>query len=254
MAERSSSDYFVAPYPRVFAHRGLAEEAPENSLLAFAKALASGATHVETDVHVSLDGIAVVSHDAQLGALGRDVRIDQLTMNELRRVDLGHGQAYPSLADALEAFPEARFNIDVKTDAAVVPTARAIRAARASRRVLVTSFKEARRRTLVSLLPDVVSSASSRLVAYSLAATSLGLTRSVERTLRGCLAVQIPERAASVHIVTPRYIEMMHRVGVEVHVWTVNAPADMNRLLELGVDGLITDRPDLARDVITRRT
>jgi len=254
VTERSKSEFLTAQYPRVIAHRGLALDAPENTLLAFVKALAAGATHLETDVHVSLDGVAVISHDPDLAAVGRDVRINQLTIAELKRISLGYGQSFTSLADALEAFPTAMFNIDVKTDAAVEPTARAIRNQRATGRVLVTSFNESRRRRMVGLLPGVVSSASSPLVTAAVAATNLGLTGLVRRTLQGCVAVQVPERAGPVSIVTPRFIAMMHRVNVEVHVWTVNDPIDMVRLLDSGVDGLVTDRTDLAVAAITRRT
>ncbi|WP_241988689.1 glycerophosphodiester phosphodiesterase family protein [Cryobacterium sp. TMT1-2-2] len=254
MAENAPSVFLDAPHPRVFAHRGLAHEAPENTLLAFVKALAGGATHLETDVHVSLDGVAVISHDPDLTALERDVRIDQLTMTELKRINLGFGQSFTSLADALEAFPTARFNIDIKTDAAAEPAARAIRDQGATPRVLVTSFNEPRRQRIVDLLPGVVSSASLPLVARAVAAANLGLPALVRRTLAGCVAVQVPERAGMLRIVTPRFIAMMHRVNVEVHVWTVNDPADMIRLLDLGVDGIVTDRTDLAVAAITRRT
>ncbi|MBG6214118.1 MAG: glycerophosphodiester phosphodiesterase [Cryobacterium sp.] len=254
MAESAQSLFLTAPYPRILAHRGLAQEAPENTLLAFVKALAGGATHLETDVHVSRDGVAVISHDRDLTGLGQDVRIDQLTLTELKRINLGYGQSLTSLAEALEAFPSARFNIDIKTDAAAEPTARAIRDQRATARVLVTSFNEPRRRRVVGLLPGVVSSASSLLVARAVAATNLGLTAAVRRALQGCVAVQVPQRAGPVRIVTPRFIDMMHRVDVEVHVWTINDPVDMIRLLDLGVDGLVTDRTDLAVIASTRRT
>ncbi|WP_104082694.1 glycerophosphodiester phosphodiesterase family protein [Cryobacterium sp. Y11] len=253
MTDSTPSVFLAGPYPRVFAHRGLAQGAPENTLLAFVKALASGATHLETDVHVSLDGIAVISHDPDLSRLGRDLRIDQLTMAELKRINLGDGQSFTSLSDALEAFPTALFNIDVKTDASAEPAARAILEQRATDRVLVTSFNEQRRRRVVNLLPNVVSSASSVLVAQAVTATSLGLTQAVRRALRGCVAVQVPERQGPIRIVTGRFIAMMHRVNVEVHVWTVNDPIDMVRLLELGVDGLVTDRTDLAVSASTRR-
>ncbi|WP_241979816.1 glycerophosphodiester phosphodiesterase family protein [Cryobacterium glaciale] len=254
MVDSAPSEFLTAPSPRVFAHRGLAQEAPENTLLAFVKALAGGATHLETDVQVSLDGVAVISHDPDLATLGRDVRIDQLTMAELRHIDLGYGQGFTSLADALEAFPTALFNIDIKTDAAAEPTARAIRDQRATARVLVTSFNERRRRHVVSLLPGVVSSASAPLVARAVAAANLGLTTLVRRALEGCVAVQVPERAGALRIVTPRFVAMMHRASVEVHVWIINDPLDMIRLLDLGVDGLVTDRTDLAVNAITRRT
>ncbi|TFD68588.1 glycerophosphodiester phosphodiesterase family protein [Cryobacterium gelidum] len=254
MAGSAQSVFLAAPYPRVFAHRGLAQDAPANTLLAFAKALAAGATHLETDVHVSRDGVAVISHDPDLAALGQDVRIDQLAIAELERINLGFGQSFTSLADALVAFPAARFNIDIKTDAAAEPAARAIRDLRATPRVLVTSFNERRRQHVVGLLPGVVSSASASLVARAVAAANLGFYAQVRRTLRGCVAVQVPERAGPVRIATPRFVAMMHRAGVEVHAWTINDPLDMIRLLDLGVDGLVTDRTDLAVAAATRRS
>jgi glycerophosphoryl diester phosphodiesterase len=254
VAGSAQSVFLAASYPRVFAHRGLAQDAPENTLLAFVKALAAGATHLETDVHVSLDGVAVISHDPDLAVLGRDVRIDQLTIAELKRINLGFGQSFTSLADALEAFPAALFNIDIKTDAAAEPTARAIRDVRATHRVLVTSFNEPRRKHVVALLPGVVSSASAVLVARAVAAANLGLHTQVRRTLQACVAVQVPERAGLVRMITPRFVAVMHRAGVEVHAWTVNDPLDMIRLLDLGVDGLVTDRADLAVAALTRRS
>jgi len=253
VAAAGASLYLAPAKPRVFAHRGLARPAPENTLLAFLSALSAGATHIETDVHASLDGIAVISHDADLAGLGRDVRIAQLTLVELKRISLGEGQTFTSLSEALEAFPEALFNIDVKSDTAVEPTARAILANHATARVLITSFSEDRRRRTAALLPGVVTSASSPVVAKAVLAAALGLTGLARRALRGFVAVQVPERAGMLRIVTPRFIHMMHAVGVEVHVWTVNDPAAMRRLLALGVDGIVTDRCDLAAAVIAER-
>ena len=147
--------------PRIIAHRGLALDAPENTLLAFLRALNAGATHLETDVHASADGVAVISHDPDLGRVaGRSVNVGQLTMPELRRVDLGHGQGFCSLAEALDAFPQARFNIDIKDEASAAPAAEAIRAARAQDRVLITSFSKDRRRAVSGALPGVATSPS----------------------------------------------------------------------------------------------
>ena len=244
----------MSAWPRVFAHRGLSLEAPENTLLSFLRALSSGATHLETDVHVSRDGTAVISHDPDLVRLGgRNLRVDQLTMAELRRIDLGAGQSFVSLGEALDAFPEARFNIDGKAAGAAAPTARAVLDAGALRRVLVTSFSEERRRRTAALLPGVATSASSPVLVKALVATRLGLTGGAGRVLRGFAAVQVPERYGRVRVVTPRFIRAMHANGVEVHVWTVNEPAEMNRLLDLGVDGIVTDRCDLAVEVIAGR-
>ena len=240
--------------PRVFAHRGLALDAPENTLLAFRHALAAGATHLETDVHASADGIAVISHDADYDVAGTRIRLDRLTMDELRRIGLGKGQSFCSLREGLDAFPDARFNIDVKSATAAQATAVAVRDAGAIGRVLITSFSENRRQRTAALLPGVATSASAPIVVRSVLAAGLGMAAPVRLSLKGFAAVQVPESVRSVRILTPRFIRSMHAAGVEVHVWTVNDPDDMSRLLNLGVDGLVTDRCDLAAAVIAART
>jgi glycerophosphoryl diester phosphodiesterase len=249
------STYFDRPRPRVLAHRGLAMEAPENTLLAFAKATAIGASYIETDVHVSNDGIAVVSHDPSLARVaGRDVDVAKLTMAELRRVDLGHGQGFASLEEALDAFPELRFNIDVKVEGAAAPTVAAVARTRAASRVLLTSFSDARRRRLGALVPDAATSTGQAGVIRARLASWLGSSRAFERGLRGAAALQVPERVGPVRIVTRRFIDAAHGAGAEVHVWTVNDPTDMTRLLDLGVDGLVTDRADLAIPLVAARS
>lgn len=239
----------------MFAHRGLALDAPENTLLAFAKAVAAGAVYIETDVHASADGVAVISHDPDLKRVaGRHVRVEQLTMAELRRIDLGHGQGFCSLADALDAFPHTRFNIDVKSRAAAVPAAEAILAAGASDRVLVSSFDEGRRLAALRLLPGVVSSSSARRFLVALLGGKVGFSPAVRGALRGLVAVQVPEKALGLRITTQKMLARLHAAGVEVHVWTVNDPQRMRELLDLGVDGIVTDRADLALAVVAERT
>lgn len=251
---RQPSSYLSPARPRVFAHRGLAIEAPENTILAFAEAVGIGAGYVETDVHASADGVAVISHDPDLARVaGRDVRVDQLTIAELRRIDLGHGQGFSSLAEALDAFPETRFNIDVKSRAAADPTADAVLAAGASSRVLVSSFDEGRRTAALRRLPGVVSSASARRLLFALLGGKLGFSPAVRCALRGLVAVQVPEKALGLRITTERMLGELHAAGVEVHVWTVNDPRRMIELLNLGVDGLMTDRADLALPLVAAR-
>jgi len=247
--------YFEPARPRVFAHRGLALDAPENTLLAFAHALAVGVDHVETDVQASRDGVAVVAHDDDLSRVGgTSDRVDALTAAELARLDLGAGQHMPTLAEALDAFPDLRFNIDLKSEASIAPTIEAIRKTRAEQRVLLTSFSEQRRRAALRMLPEVATSASGPRFALALAASVVRATPAVRRALTGIHAVQIPERALGLSTVTPARIRAFHSAGVEVHVWTINEPAIMARLLDLGVDGIVTDRADLALEVISRRS
>ncbi|CAN5508537.1 glycerophosphodiester phosphodiesterase [soil metagenome] len=243
--------FFAGPLPRVLAHRGLATDAPENTLLAFLSALAIGVTHLETDVHSSADGIAVISHDADLArTAGITGRVDELDFAELRTIDLGHGQTYSSLEEVLLAFPDARFNIDLKSDAVVAPAVDAILRATAVDRVLVTSFDNRRRMRAVRALPGVATSASSVPFAAALFAITLGIVPLARHLLRDVQAVQVPERLRGVRVISPRSVRLLKRTGVEVHVWTVNDPEDMRRLLDLGVDGLVTDRADLAIGVV----
>ena len=238
----------------MLAHRGLAIDAPENTLLAFAKALAAGVTHLETDVHASADGVAILSHDPDLFRLtGRQVRIDQLTAAELGRIALGEGQGFTTLAAALDAFPDARFNLDVKVEAAAIPTIEAVRKAGAEHRVLIGSFSNVRRLAVMRRLPGVATSASSRGAVIATWAGALGLPALTRWVLRGVQAVQLPERILGVRTTSPRVIAAYHSAHVEVHIWTINDPAAMNRLLDAGVDGIVSDRADLALGVLARR-
>jgi glycerophosphoryl diester phosphodiesterase len=244
---RTPGAYFDPAPPRVLAHRGLALEAPENTMLAFLKALSIGVDYLETDVHVSSDGVAVVAHDHDLTRVaGRPERVDELTMAELREVRLGEGQGFCSLAEVLDSFPDARFNIDIKCDAAVASTVKAITDARAAQRVLIASFEGRRRRRAVKQIPGVATSASSAGSAVAFVAASLGLRAVVRWALRNVDAVQLPHRFKGVRIVTPRLVAAVHAAGAEVHVWTINSEPEMTQLLELGVDGIVTDRADIA--------
>lgn len=245
------SRYLSLASPRVFAHRGLAVGAPENTLLAFMKALALGVDYIETDVHASSDGVAVISHDPELARVaGRDGKVEALTLAQLRGVDLGHGQTFSTLTEALDAFPDARFNIDVKSIAAVQPTVDAIRQLRATDRVLVSSFSEQRRRAAVDQLTGVATSTSAPRFVQALIAGKLGLKPIMAHALRGTIAVQVPEKALRLRVTTARMLEQLHSFGVEMHVWTINDPNRMRELLELGVDGIVTDRADLAMKVV----
>ncbi len=233
----------------------MALEAPENTLLAFAKAVAAGATYLETDVHESADGVAIISHDDTLERVaGRSVRVNQLTVSELHRVDLGHGQSFSTLAEAIDAFPDARFNIDVKSAGVVQPTIDAITSVNALDRVLVTSFSDSRRRAAVKGLPGVATSTSFGVMAKILLSSRMRLKTFARAQLAEYDAVQLPERWNGVRVVTESLVNLVHAAGAEVHVWTVNDPDDMIRLLDLGVDGIVSDRADVALDVIRSRS
>jgi glycerophosphoryl diester phosphodiesterase len=253
--------YFAPARPRVFAHRGLAaatelsDGAPENTMLSFAAAVGAGVDFVETDVHVSKDGHAVISHDPSLTRVaGLDHTVSSLTMDELRTIDLGFDQTFCTLAEALDAFPETRFNIDIKTAGAVAPTVSAINDAGAKSRVLVTSFSEARRMAAAKQLPGVATSTGASRFAVALAAAKLRSPAVLRRILGSVDAVQVPTHYGPLAITSPAMVARLHDAGVEVHVWTINDPIQMHALLDAGVDGLVTDRADLALEVLAERS
>lgn len=249
------SPWFEPALPRLLAHRGLALDAPENTLLAFVKALAAGATYLETDVHASKDGIAVLSHDPTLVRLaGHRARVNELTLEQLRKIDLGEGQTFSTLSELLDTFPEARFNIDIKSLDAAKPAAAAILKAKATDRVLITSFNRKRREAAVKLLPGVASSPSPGEILLAVLGAKLRLSAVVKFAFRHVTAVQVPARSAGVRIATRGVIKRFHAAGLEVHIWTVNDVATMKRLLDLGVDGLFTDRIDLALGMLPKRS
>lgn len=236
----------------MLAHRGLAVDAPENTMLAFELAVRAGADYVETDVHVSADGVAVIAHDPTLKrvAIGRVDRVADLSAQELRRVDLGEGQRVATLEEALHAFPRTRFNIDVKTDAATEATVEVVRRADAADRVLLTAFSDARRRCLAAMVPGVATSAGRASVLRARAASVTRNAPLLRRAVAGAHALQIPERVGRMRLLSLGLIDTAHAAGIEVHVWTVNDEPDMRRLVALGVDGIVTDRADLALRVI----
>lgn len=233
--------------PRALAHRGLAVRAPENTMMAFISAVDAGATFLETDVRATADGVAVLAHDESLERVaGRDVAIEQTLWRDLGEIDLGQGERVPGLREALLALPDAKWNLDLKSDASVVPAVRAVVEAKAVDRVLLTSFSERRRKQAQELLPEVATSASQAIVVRALAAQRLGLHGALRRILEPVVALQVPRRHKGIEIVSRRSIAAFQRAGVEVHVWTINDQAEMRELLELGVDGIVTDRCDLA--------
>jgi glycerophosphoryl diester phosphodiesterase len=248
--------YLDAPLPLALAHRGgallPANGGLENTLPAFRNAVALGYRYLETDVHVSRDGVVYAFHDEHLGRLtGVDTPIANLVAEEVDAVRVVGQEPVPRLETLLETFPEARFNIDVKADAAVGPTVDVIRAAGAEHRVCLASFSGARLQRLRRLCPEAARSAGPLEVAALRLGPLLWVRRLAAR--RGVHCVQVPVRRGVVRVVTPGFVRRAHETGVQVHVWTVDDPDEMRYLLGIGVDGIVTDRPDVLRDVLIER-
>ena len=240
--------------PRVLAHRGFvppelaAEGVAENTRTAFAAALAAGARYLESDCRMTADGEVVLFHDADLArVIGEPRRIADLPLRELSAIMAERG-GLMTLAGALEEFPRSRFNIDVKVAGAADAAGRII--APHARRTLVTSFSDAARlralRSAVIAGGRPATSAGQRGIIRLLAALAARSARLQARALAGVDALQIPERRGPIRVLTRSLIDAAHRAGVEVHVWTVNDPNRMVSLVRRGVDGIVTDRTDLA--------
>lgn len=240
-----------------FAHRGGAYhpeiEGLENTLAAFEHAVALGYDHLETDVHVTADGVLLAFHDSVLDRVtDAEGAIADLTAEEVRRALVGGREQVPTLAQLFDEFPHARFNIDIKSDGAVAPLAEFIADREAWDRVLVGSFSTRRLRRFRRLTGHRVPTSATPLeVAVFRALPSARLADLLTR--HRVAAFQVPHRRGRLTVVTPGLVRRAHATGKHVHVWTVDDPAEMRELLDRGVDGLFTDRTDLLKDVLTER-
>jgi glycerophosphoryl diester phosphodiesterase len=237
-----------------FAHRGGARHPDllgrENTMAAFTHATRLGYRYLETDVHLTHDGVLVAFHDALLDRVTDGVgSIADLDTTALAQVRVA-GEPVPTLAEVVDAFPEACFNLDLKADAAVEPLARFVRQRGLEDRVLVGSFSWRRLHRFRRLAgPQVPTSAAPAEVAAYVVLPG----RVAHRLAPGVAALQVPDRVRWLPVTTRRLIRRAHAFDIPVHVWTVDDPDRMRSLLDRGVDGLMTDRTDLLVDVLRER-
>ncbi|WP_308206303.1 glycerophosphodiester phosphodiesterase family protein [Arthrobacter zhaoxinii] len=244
-----------SPAPIALAHRGFSPEGCENTLPAFRAAAELGISYLETDVRTSRDGILMAFHDETVDRLSGGVvgKISQLTRKELREVLIGGAEQIPTFEELLTEWPQMRLNVDVKDAAGAALLAALIEKHSAHDRVLVASFSDVRRLgTLRRLTRPAASSAGSALTAALRLLAPLGAAGLLARLGR-FQCVQVPLRFGPVPVVTPGFVRSCHRAGIQVHVWTVNDAPTMNRLLDLGVDGIVSDRSDILVDVLKDR-
>jgi len=248
--------YLDGPYPRAYAHRGwhVGELAGcENTLAAFTRAVTEGFGYLELDVRACADGVAVVHHDATLDrATDGTGPIAALPAAEVVRARVGGREPVPTLGEVFAALPGTRMTIELKTPAVVDPVLEEIERADAWHRVCLGSFDDARlaaarRRAGPRLLTSLGMSAAVRLRAR---AWLDALVRPVSPPPPAGRVAHLPRRYKSLTVIDAGLVRTAHRAGLEVHAWTVDEPAEMARLLALGVDGLLSDRPDLLRDVL----
>lgn len=256
------SSIFHASSPLGIAHRGSRLLWPENTLTAFSGAAASGFAFFETDVRVTSDGVLVCFHDADLSRTtdGRGP-ISATHWEEVAHLDAGHRHrlnehfpfrglnvVVPRFEDLVRTFPHAGLVVDLKADASVEPLARAIEDLGAGGRVIVGSFSDARLSRFRSITGGAVAtSAGPRETMRAILAGALGRLLDAQSQ-----AFLVPVTWYGVPVITERFVAAVHSAGKVVHAWTVNRPQEMRNLLDLGVDGLITDRPDLLAPLLGR--
>ncbi|WP_320121525.1 glycerophosphodiester phosphodiesterase [uncultured Sphaerochaeta sp.] len=254
------TDSFFDPMPRVVAHRGDSAHFPENTLSAFLSACALGVDVIETDVHLSKDGQLVIWHDETLDRNTDGAgRVEDHTLAELKTYDAGYtftpnnGETFPfrgkgvqlcTLREALEACPNQRFNIDLKSkDPAIVDTfIEVIHSVQAIKRIVAASFHLSNLKLLRKKAPDILTSVTTLEVVPLLALQKLHLLSGKKHSI----IFQVPTRQWGIEVVTPSFIQTMHNRGSIIQVWTINEEAEMKRLYQMGVDSVMTDKPALA--------
>lgn len=243
------ADFLDHPRPIAFAHRGGAGHFPENSRRAFEHAVSLGYAYLETDAHATADGVLVAFHDKTLDRVtDRTGAIASLPASEVARARIAGADPIPLLEDLLGAWPDVRFNIDVKDAPAARPLAEVIRRTAAWDRVCVTSFSAARLRATRRLLDRPVAMATSPVGAAALRSGVPGRVLAPAFARRWVRCAQLP-----IGLATAPLIGRAHEAGLHVHVWTVNDKDLMTSLLDLGVDGIMTDQTELLRDVLVSR-
>jgi glycerophosphoryl diester phosphodiesterase len=245
--------FLDGPTPLAMAHRGGAIEHLENTMPAFEACVALGYRYIETDVRVTADGVLLAFHDATLERVtDRSGRIEHLTWDQVAEARIGGREPVVRLEDLLGAWPDVRFNLDIKAAGVLAPLVRTVRRLGAVDRICVGSFSDARVAAARRLFgPSLCTSlgprgvAALRLSSYSPRAARLA------RFQAGC--AQVPLQLGGRALVDERFLQAAHARGLQVHVWTVDTEAESVALLDLGVDGIMTDRPAMLREVLEKR-
>lgn len=248
----SRHPYLDTDRPIGFAHRGGTSAAPENSMRAFEHAYSLGYRYLETDVHATADGVLVAFHDDDLRrTCGIDMRIAQSTWDEVSKARLDGTDPIPTLDDILASWPDARINIDCKADTALPVLIQTLRRADCLDRVCIGSFSDKRLSAVRQEFGDRVCTSMGPLEVARLVARAN--TRVPIKVSSHALAAQIPVKQGPVPVTTRRLVETAHSLGIAVHVWTVDDPVEISGLLDIGVDGVMSDDTIVLRDVLSAR-
>ena len=254
--------------PLVFAHRGGGGLFPENTLEAFKYSAQMGVDVLELDVHSTADGTLVVMHDSRVDrTTNGNGRVSEMTLAEVKKLDAayqftpddgktfpyrGKGITIPTLQEIFDSFPEMTFNVEPKQAEPSVtkPLCEMIRTRTMTEKVIVGSFRQTAIDEFRAECPEVATSATPSEVSEFLALYKMGLGESYSPPMQ---VLQIPERVGSLQVVSKDFIETARKLNLQVHVWTINETEDMQRLLEMKVDGIMTDYPDRLLKILGNR-
>lgn len=250
----SPHPYLDAPQPVAIAHRGSAGAHPENTMAAFQDAVDQGYGYIETDVHATRDGVLVAFHDDRLDRVtDRKGRIADLDWAQVSQARVHGQEPIPLFDELLSAWPNLRVNIDPKDDRALAPLITALRRPGVLERVCAGSFSGRRLAALRAALGPALCTSMGPGDVVRLRLASLGLGPGLEQRTFAARAAQVPVRRYGLPIVDRRFVQAAHDRGLRVHVWTINDRGAMTRLLDLGVDGIMSDETALLRDVFRER-
>jgi glycerophosphoryl diester phosphodiesterase len=248
----SPHPYLDSDTPIAFAHRGGTSAAPENSMRAFEHAVNLGYRYIETDVHATSDGHVVAFHDNDLKrTCDSPLKIAEATIDELSHARIDGTDSIPLLTEILNAWPDVKVNIDCKSDAVVAPLIKQLRDSQCLDRVCIGSFSDQR---LARIREEFGSSVCTSMGSREVASLVLGThARIPVRPTKHALVAQIPVRQGPIPVVTRRTVQRAHDLGLLVHVWTIDEPEEIGRLLDLGADGIMSDDTIALRDVFHAR-
>jgi glycerophosphoryl diester phosphodiesterase len=248
----SPHPYLDSIKPIAFAHRGGTSAAPENSMRAFQHAVDLGYRYIETDVHATADGHVVAFHDNDLQrTCGSSLKIAEASIDELSTARIDGTDPIPLLAEILTTWPNMKVNIDCKSDAVVAPLIRQLRSSHCLVRVCIGCFSDQR---LARIREEFGSSVCTSMGPREVAALVLGTHARIPlRPTKHALIAQVPVRQGPIPVVTKRTVRRAHDLGLFVHVWTIDDPQEIGRLLDLGADGIMSDDTIALRDVFSAR-
>jgi glycerophosphoryl diester phosphodiesterase len=248
----SPHPYLDSVKPIAFAHRGGTSAAPENSMRAFQHAVDLGYRYIETDVHATSDGHVVAFHDNDLQrTCGSSLKIAEASIDELSTARIDGTDPIPLLAEILITWPDMKVNIDCKSDAVVAPLIQQLRSSHCLDRVCIGSFSDQR---LARIREEFGSSVCTSMGPREVAALVLGTHARIPlRPTKHALIAQVPVRQGPIPVVTKRTVQRAHDLGLYVHVWTIDDPQEIGRLLDLGADGIMSDDTIALRDVFSAR-